>query len=100
MSTSIDRRRPGIWSYISFGSGARRRSISLPQREKSEDAFEKEGRYFQARQRPTLSSGMMGQSQRSRYLKTGGVVAFVVLVLFYLSGPRGSSGLYDTECLI
>lgn len=38
-----------------------------------------------------IRNAWMNQGQRSRYLKTAGVVAFVLLVLFYIS-PGSSSG--------
>jgi guanosine-diphosphatase len=104
MSTSIDsRRRAGIWSYIPFGSPSpRRRSVSLPYRANGDacdpfDPFEKPNRHSSSgagsqSSSPTLIESLqnawMTQSQRSRYIKTGGVVAFVLFILFYLSGSR------------
>ena len=38
---------------------------------------------------PDFKGGAMNQGQRSRYLKTGGVIAFIILILFYIS-PRAS----------
>jgi guanosine-diphosphatase len=104
MSTSIDsRRRTGIWSYIPFGSTSpRRRSVSLPYRANGDvpdpfDPFEKPNRHSANSARPhsnspnlveSLQNAWMTQGQRSRYMKTGGAVVFILFVLFYLSGGR------------
>lgn len=104
MSTSVDtRRRTGIWSYIPFGSTTpRRRSVSLPYRANSDisdpfDPFEKPNRHSSSSAShhsslPTLIESLqnawMTQSQRSRYVKTGGVVVFILLLLFFFSGGR------------
>lgn len=93
MSTGFDARgRPDIWSYISFGSISRRRSVSLPYRANSNDPFEKANRHS-AHPPSNGSSNLWGnikyawmtQSQRSRYLKTGGILVFVVLIFLYTS---------------
>ncbi|MCJ1309726.1 Guanosine-diphosphatase [Agyrium rufum] len=102
MSTSVDpRRRPSLWSYISFGSHARRRSVSLPTRNNQSDPFEKPDRHSPGGS-PTgsynhsslnfesMRDAWMTQSQRSRYVKTGGVIAFVFFLLFLLSPYDGS----------
>ena len=100
MSTAVDsRQRSGIWSYIpSFGvTSPRRRSVSLPYRATTgdtSDPFEKTDRHsgLGLAASPTLLESMqntwMTQSQRARYLKTGAILAFVLLVLFYVSGER------------
>jgi guanosine-diphosphatase len=36
-------------------------------------------------------SAMMNQGQRLRYLKTGGVIAFVLLVLYFIAPRDGLS---------
>ncbi len=100
MSTSFDsRRRTGIWSYIPFGSSSpRRRSVSLPYRADSDlsdpfDPFEKPNRHSTTSggrhsASPTLVESLqnawMTQSQRSRYFKTGGVLVFILFILFYV----------------
>ncbi|KAF2202774.1 hypothetical protein GQ43DRAFT_368319 [Delitschia confertaspora ATCC 74209] len=103
MSSGVDvRRRPGIWSYFSFNSGPRRRtSVSLPNHSTHipHDPYEKLDRHSR---KPSSNSntfmtdfkGTMNQGQRMRYLKTGGIVAFIILVLFYLA-PR--DGLRSAE---
>lgn len=100
MSTAVDaRRRPDIWSYINFGSSSRRRSVSLPTRSSANDPFEKANRHQRTNGHANGSTGvvdnikgaLMTQSQRSRYLKTGGIIAFIILLLFFLApGERAS----------
>jgi guanosine-diphosphatase len=103
MSSGVDvsgsQRRPGIWSYFSF-SGTRRRplSVSLPRTfdpNRDADPHEKPDRH-----RSSNSNGFMGdykgstimnQGQRLRYLKTGGVIAFVLLVLYFVAPRSGLS---------
>ena len=93
MSTGVDaRRRPSLWSYISFSSSPRRRSISLPKHSNQNDPFEKADRHTlngsangSASTLENIKDAWMTQSQRSRYLKTGGLIAFVLVVLFLLS---------------
>jgi guanosine-diphosphatase len=76
----------------------RRTSVSLPTtRNVAYDSHEKPARY-----NPRLSGGRnnstlakikaawMTQSQRSRYLKTGGILLFVVF-LFYFFSSRGGA---------
>ncbi|KAH7113840.1 nucleoside phosphatase family-domain-containing protein [Dendryphion nanum] len=101
MSSGVDvRRRPGIWSYFSFNSGPRRRtSVSLPRNSNdshhNDDPFEKPDRH--SRHRATNSAafmtdyknGAMNQGQRLRYLKTGGIIAFILLILYFVA-PRNS----------
>ncbi|KAF2138772.1 uncharacterized protein K452DRAFT_255628 [Aplosporella prunicola CBS 121167] len=108
MSSSVDvQRRPDIWSYFSFSSTPRRRtSLSLPLKSNSTfDPFEKSDRHSD---RPSTSSttatslmndykvggGNMNQGQRTRYLKAGGIIAFIIIVFFFLapghSGPTAS----------
>lgn len=98
MSSGVDvRRRPGIWSYFSFNSGPRRRtSVSLPRSNadsNDDDPYEKPDRH--ARRRSTASTSFMtdykgnamNAGQRARYLKTGGIIAFIVLILYFFA-PR------------
>ena len=93
MSSGGDaRRRPSLWSYISFGSTPRRRSTSLPTRSNS-------GRDIHKIDSFTRNSGLdykregawMTPGHRSRFWKTGGIIAFIFLVLYFLSG-RSSAG--------
>lgn len=103
MSSGVEvpgsQRRPGIWSYFSF-SGTRRRplSVSLPRNfdpNRDTDPFEKPDRH--SRHRATNSMGdykgssAMNQGQRLRYLKTGGVIAFILLVLYFIAPRNGLS---------
>lgn len=101
MSTGVDaRRRPGLWSYISFSSSPRKRSISLP---KPNNNHGRDSHGNISRQRNggwstpapvnvenTKESWMTG-GQRARLLKTGGILAFVVFLL-YLFTPSNTAG--------
>ena len=99
MSTAVDsRRRPSLWSYISFSSSSRRRSVSLPTRNNHHDPYEKADRHSSngSANRPigaveNIKEAWMTQSQRSRYLKSGGIIAFFVFLFFFLSPYRGSN---------
>ncbi|KAF2466162.1 uncharacterized protein BDR25DRAFT_238032 [Lindgomyces ingoldianus] len=105
MSSGVDvRRRPGIWSYFSFTGGPRRRtSVSLPRNANpNNDPFEKADRH--SRHRSTTSTSFMNdlkgaamnQGQRTRYLKTGGIIAFILLVLYFIAPRDGiSSGSFS-----
>ena len=96
MSTAVDaRRRPNLWSYISFGS-PRRRSISLPTR--SNLGPDNSGRDDGTRKNlwgngsaDAYRDATMTGGQRARFLKTGGVAFFVFLIL-YLVTSRSSNG--------
>jgi len=76
----------------------RRTSVSLPTKNVAQDPHEKPGRYHNHTPNPGTAAGMlekvqtavMTQSQRARYLKTGGILLFVV-VLFYYLAPKGVS---------
>ncbi len=102
MSSGIEvhgsQRRPGIWSYFSFSGTRRRVSISHqddPNRDDgNDDPYEKHARH--ARNRSANENGFMtdfkgnprmNQGQRLRYIKTGGVIAFILLVLYFVA-PR------------
>ena len=99
MSSGVEapgQRRPGIWSYLSFTGPRRRTSVSLPRSyNPNSDPHEKTDRH--SRHRPTSSmsdfkgSAMMNQGQRMRYLKTGGIIAFVLLVLYFVAPRDGLS---------
>ncbi|KAG9235882.1 guanosine-diphosphatase-like protein [Amylocarpus encephaloides] len=73
----------------------RRTSVSLPTRNVAHDPHEKAGRYSStgARQGAVgilekAKSAWMTQSQRSRYLKTGGILVFVIFLFYYFT-PAG-----------
>ncbi|KAF2736025.1 guanosine-diphosphatase [Polyplosphaeria fusca] len=97
MSSGVDvRRRPGIWSYFSFNSGPRRRvSVSLPRNnsDSHSDPFEKPDRHSRTRSSGSVSfmndikNGAMNQGRQARYLKTGGIIAFILLILYFVA-PR------------
>jgi hypothetical protein len=105
MSSGVEvpgsQRRPGIWSYFSFPGPRRRVSVTLPRNfdpNRDPDPFEKPDRH--SRHRSTNSNGFMGdyksssimnQGQRLRYLKTGGVIAFILLALYFLAPRDGLS---------
>ncbi len=100
MSTAFDaRRRPSLWSYISFNSKPRRRSISLPKHETPSPNGSKEntppkGSWGKAGKLEGYKEASMTGGQRARLLKTGGVIAFVVLLL-YLFTSRDGAGVRD-----
>ncbi|PGH00092.1 guanosine-diphosphatase [Blastomyces parvus] len=98
MSTGVHARaRVGIWSYLPFGSNPRRRSVSLPAKS-IRDPFEKPGRHSgdphrsfkKFTFRDTFTVAAMTQSQRTRYIKTGGIIAVLLLFLYVLL-PGGQS---------
>lgn len=73
----------------------RRTSVSLPTRNVAYDPHEKPARYNKGANTSAAATlekikiAWMTQSQRSRYLKTGGVLLLVVFLFYYLS-PRGT----------
>ncbi|OAG03113.1 uncharacterized protein CC84DRAFT_1097332 [Paraphaeosphaeria sporulosa] len=98
MSSGVDvrRSRPGIWSYFPFSGPRRRISVSLPRSEPPstarDDPYEKPDRH--ARHRSTSmndfkTAATMNGGQRARYLKTGGFIAFVLLVLYFIAPSDG-----------
>ena len=101
MSTALDaRRRPTLWSYISFGT-PRRRSITLPK----PNGNNPEDRDETLRRKIWGDEGYQGAStafkdasmtggQRSRLLKVGGLVTLVVL-LYYIFTSRNNAGVRD-----
>jgi guanosine-diphosphatase len=74
----------------------RRTSVSLPTR--NADPHEKPARYTSHKDLPVHRAGIldnlkaawMTQSQRSRYVKTGGILLFIVF-LFYFLAPTGTN---------
>ncbi|MCJ1381239.1 Guanosine-diphosphatase [Xylographa soralifera] len=102
MSTGVDaRRRPSLWSYISFNSSPRRRSVTLPTRNGQHDPYEKAQRHTSngsangpAGAVEALKTAWMTQSQRARFLRTGGLIAFFIF-LFFLLSPNGRANVGD-----
>jgi guanosine-diphosphatase len=75
----------------------RRTSVSLPTRNVAHDPYEKAARYSTTGAREgavgileKVKSAWMTQSQRARYLKTGGILLFVVFLFYYLA-PSGAN---------
>ncbi|KAH6680377.1 guanosine-diphosphatase-like protein [Halenospora varia] len=73
----------------------RRTSVSLPTRNVAHDPHEKPNRYSTKGASDSAvgilekaKNAWMTQSQRSRYLKTGGILLFVIFLFYYLS-PAG-----------
>ncbi|KAI4953968.1 hypothetical protein J4E91_001677 [Alternaria rosae] len=106
MSSGVEvpgsQRRPGIWSYFSFTGPRRRVSVSLPRNvDPNRDASDPNAKADRhSRHRSTYSdafmndhkgSAVMNQGQRMRYLKTGGVIAFILLVLYFVAPRDGIS---------
>jgi guanosine-diphosphatase len=95
MSSGVDvHRRPNIWSYFSFSGPRRRVSVSLPRSINDplvDDPYEKPDRH--SRRRSSTTNGLMNDlkhstmngGQRARYLKTGGIIAFIFLVLYFIA---------------
>jgi guanosine-diphosphatase len=99
MSTSVDsRRRPSLWSYISFGSNPRRRqSVSLPTNHNGDhDPFEKANRHSRSNHKSTLSAvnaAWMNQTPRAKFFRLGGILIFLAFLFFLLSpGERAKVG--------
>jgi hypothetical protein len=74
----------------------RRTSVSLPTRNVAHDPHEKPARYSTKGASDSAAgilekakAAWMTQSQRSRYLKTGGILLFVIFLFYYLS-PSGT----------
>ncbi|PNS19289.1 hypothetical protein CAC42_2466 [Sphaceloma murrayae] len=101
-SPDTNESRSKVWSYLDLTSPRRRTSVSLPKSRKSLDPYEKADRHNPVpRSNPVnaKASSMSGQAGfmgvPSRFLKTGGLIAFVILVVFYLApshyGPGAAS---------
>ncbi|KAL8719236.1 MAG: hypothetical protein Q9181_008084 [Wetmoreana brouardii] len=105
MSTGFDaRRRPGIWSYISFSSSPRKRSISLPKpnnnhgRGPYEKANRNRGSGWGTVTSDTVENikeSWMTGGQRSRLLKTGGIIALVVFLLYLFAPSNTADGVKE-----
>ena len=82
---------PSIWS--SFSKPRRRSSVKLPSQEHS-DPYEKpdrhstSGKQHLGSMQDRVHAAWMNQSQRARYIKTGCLIAFVLLVIYYISPSR------------
>lgn len=115
MSSGVDvRRRPGIWSYFSFGSSSqprRRTSVSAVGGNSRDpvdrDSFDKPARHYShyrvaSNSSPSLMNEYkvtnMTQGQRTRYMKAGGLIAFILFILFFISPGRYVSGSFR-QCL-
>lgn len=98
MSTSNSDSQPGssVWSYIGLNKPRRRSSVALPRREPVSDPYEKPDRHTTSgkQQQAQLSlesmseklkGAWMNQGQRARWIKTGCVIAFIVLVIYYIT---------------
>ena len=92
MSTAVDaRRRPSLWSYISFGTTPRRRSISLPTRNSSgHENYQRSGSIRGGKVDSSREGAWMTPSQRLRYYKSGGIIAFVIIILYLFSGKKAA----------
>ena len=96
MSGAVNvRRRPSLFTYFSFtGSPSRRRSVSLPTRSAPDDPHEKADRHISngglngSAGFASNGDALMTQSQRSRYLKAGGILAVLLLLFFFLAPQR------------
>jgi hypothetical protein len=103
MSSGVEvpgsQRRPGIWSYFSFSGPRRRVSVSLPRdftvERESDDPYEKHRRNQSANENGFMTDykggAVMNQGQKVRYLKTGGIIAFILLVLYFIAPRDGLS---------
>jgi hypothetical protein len=73
----------------------RRTSVSLPTSKVAHDPHEKAARYGSARGTgksgtlENLKTAWMTQTQRTRYIKTGGILLFVIFLFYYLA-PTGT----------
>ena len=95
MSTAFDaRRRPSLWSYLSFNSSSRKRSGSLPKHEtpspETKENTPPRGNWGRAGNLEGYKEASMTSGQRARLLKTGGVIAFVVLLLYLFTSGDGA----------
>lgn len=91
MASSSDvRRRPDLWSYISFSRpSSRSEDYSLPSH--SDDRFDKSHRLDDHRTPAEAYVPHLNQSQRIRYLKYAGILGIVLLVLYFIS-PTSRTG--------
>ncbi|EFQ28041.1 GDA1/CD39 family protein [Colletotrichum graminicola] len=68
----------------------RRTSVSLPTKQLARDPYEKPGRFAPAQRNTSLLGRLsdMSQAQKTRWMRTGAIAFFVVLLFWYMS-PRG-----------
>jgi hypothetical protein len=96
MSSSVDVQQPsGIWSYFSSNSTStttrnrRTSSVSLPKHASIANGTPFEGRHATSNGQPDFvhaaKAAWMNQGQRARYLKAGGLIAFVLLIFWFLA---------------
>ncbi|KAI1818078.1 guanosine-diphosphatase [Poronia punctata] len=68
----------------------RRTSVSLPTRQGRRDLHEKADRYQAGHKEPSvlekLQNAGMNPAQKSRWLKTTAIIAFILLIFYYFSG--------------
>lgn len=88
----------------------RRTSVSLPTRRAHFDPYEKVARYENPQGTSSLKANFtraktawMSQSPRSRYLKTGGILLFIIAIFYFLA-PKAAhgadyAGMYAREVL-
>ncbi|KAL9578198.1 MAG: hypothetical protein Q9212_005867 [Teloschistes hypoglaucus] len=104
MSTSVDARRPNLWSYISFSSPPRKRSVSIPKPNNNhgQGPYKKASKYRSsgwstapADTLENIKESYMTGGQRSRLLKTGGIIAFVVFLLYLFAPSNTADGVRD-----
>lgn len=94
---STEQQRTTVWSYNPFSSPRRRSSSAvLPKRNNDSNSDPHAPNYKDKAAPPASMSekartAWMNQGQRARYLKTGAIVAFVLLVLYYISPTTTSS---------
>lgn len=90
------RRRPDLWSYISFSRPSSRSQNTLPtQNDVNGDRFRKPDRGGHARSHSFNMSvadgypvGRQAQGQRMRYLKYGGILGVILLLVWFLSPSK------------
>lgn len=100
---STVRKRPDLWSYISFSNThTRRQSASLPTQNVSpaDDPYEKperrSGRSF-SNVDEAYSAETQAQSRRATFLRVGAIVAAVFLLFWYLSREQYIPGMVYTD---
>ncbi|KAF2279981.1 guanosine-diphosphatase [Westerdykella ornata] len=77
-------------SYTSSAASAYASSASTPAN--SANHTRRRSAHSSATLMPEYKSGAMNQGQRVRYLKTGGIIVFIVLILYFFA-PRDGGGL-------
>jgi guanosine-diphosphatase len=103
MPGDVDQPAPStVWSYVGLSKPRRRSSAALPKHTtRNSDPHEKRDRHTTSgKSQPPesmsekLRAAWMNPGQRARYIKTGCVIAFVLLVLYFITPGRyaASSG--------